>query len=102
MGTASYVLVGTNKALTETFGTVCHGAGRRMSRSQAKKSIQGKVLKEQLENQGIVIRSDSLRGLAEEAPLAYKDIHEVIRVVTQAGLAKPVVELVPIGVVKGS
>jgi tRNA-splicing ligase RtcB len=102
MGTASYVLVGTSKALDDTFGTVCHGAGRRLSRSRAKKQIWGEDLKTTLESQGISIHSESMSGLAEEAPQAYKDIHEIIRVIEGAGLAKAVVQLQPVGVVKGS
>ncbi|PJF38366.1 MAG: RNA-splicing ligase RtcB, partial [Phototrophicales bacterium] len=81
MGTASYVLAGTKESMNVAFGTSCHGAGRRMSRAKAKKSVRGSVLREQLEHRGIIIRSDSDPGLAEEAPLAYKDVDNVVNVV---------------------
>lgn len=101
MGTASYLLVGCEKAEQETFGTCAHGAGRVMSRSQAKKQVEGHALREQLEGQGILARTKSYSGLAEEAPFAYKDVDAVIRVVDAVGLARPVARLVPVGVVKG-
>ncbi|MCI0471154.1 MAG: RtcB family protein [Candidatus Aminicenantes bacterium] len=101
MGTASYVLLGQEKSLTESFGSTCHGAGRRMSRTQAKKQVQGKDLRKQLEAQGIAVSSGSLRGLAEEAPLAYKDIDEVVDVIASAGIAKKVARLKPLAVIKG-
>lgn len=101
MGTASYVLVGTPEGMTEAFGSSCHGAGRRMSRARAKKSVRGSHLRKELEEKGIVIVSDSDPGLAEEAPLAYKDVDEVVHVTEEAGLARPVARLVPLAVVKG-
>ncbi|MCR4324424.1 MAG: RtcB family protein [Candidatus Curtissbacteria bacterium] len=101
MGTASYVLVGTDEAMNISFGSTCHGAGRRMSRHAAKKEIQGKKLKAELEKEGIFIQAGSIRGLAEEAPVAYKDINDVIDVVHQAGIAKKVAKLRPVVVVKG-
>lgn len=101
MGTASYVLVGTEKGLHEAFGSSCHGAGRRMSRIKAKKSIRGSTLRQQLESQGIVIRSDSDPGLAEEAPQAYKDVDNIIKVVERAQLARPIAKLLPLAVIKG-
>ncbi|MCG2693450.1 RtcB family protein [Candidatus Parcubacteria bacterium] len=101
MGTASYVLAGSGKAMQETFGSVCHGAGRRMSRAAAKKQIDAGKLKKDLEAKGIIIRCGSARGLAEEAPLAYKDIDNVVQVVAEAGLAQKVARLKPVGVVKG-
>lgn len=101
MGTASYVLVGTETAMQETFGTVCHGAGRRMSRGESKRRVHGANLRQELQKQGIVIFCDSSAGLAEEAPLAYKDVDEVVEVVHQAGLARKVARLKPLGVVKG-
>lgn len=101
MGTASYVLAGTEKAMEETFGSVCHGAGRRMSRHQALREVQGRQLKEELAAKGITIETGSIKGLAEEAPLAYKDIDDVVNVVADAGLAKKVAKLKPIAVIKG-
>lgn len=100
MGTASYILVGTDKA-ADTFFSVCHGAGRAMSRHAALKQVQGVQVRRQLEEKGIVVRCLSNKGLAEEAPLAYKDVDNVVRVVAQAGLAKLVARLRPLGVVKG-
>ena len=101
MGTASYVLVGTEKAMAESFGSTCHGAGRRMSRAESRRRVSGQMLKKELEAQGIIIRCASLSGLTEEAPLAYKDIDEVVDVVDRAGLAKKVARLRPLAVIKG-
>ena len=101
MGTASYVLVGTADALDESFGTTAHGAGRTMSRAAAKKKIQGSELHQELEARGIRVRAGSMAGLAEEAPEAYKDIDEVVRVVDGAGLARKVARLRPLAVMKG-
>ncbi|MDP3889278.1 MAG: RtcB family protein [bacterium] len=101
MGTASYVLVGTNESMEVAFGSSCHGAGRRMSRAQAKKEVYGKRLREELEQQGIIIRSDSDPGLAEEAPSAYKDVEEVVDAVHGAKLARKVARLKPLAVIKG-
>ena len=101
MGTASYVLAGEPGSMERSFGTTCHGAGRRLSRTAAKKEIQGADLRRQLEAQGVVVRSASNKGLAEEAPFAYKDVESVVDVVVRAGLARRVARLVPIGVVKG-
>ena len=101
MGTASYVLVGTADAMEESFGSSCHGAGRMMSRTAAKKKIHGGTLRQELEAQGIRVRAGSLAGLAEEAPDAYKDIDAVIEVVHGAGLARQVARLRPLAVMKG-
>jgi tRNA-splicing ligase RtcB len=101
MGTASYVLAGEPGSMERSFGTTCHGAGRRLSRTAAKKEIHGADVRKQLEQQGIVVRSASNKGLAEEAPFAYKDVESVVDVVDRAGLARRVARLVPIGVVKG-
>jgi tRNA-splicing ligase RtcB len=101
MGTASYVLAGEPGSMERSFGTTCHGAGRRLSRTAARKKIQGAELRRQLEAQGIAVRSPSNKGLAEEAPFAYKDVEGVVDVVDRAGLARRVARLVPIGVVKG-
>jgi tRNA-splicing ligase RtcB len=101
MGTASYVLVGTEKAMEESFGSTCHGAGRAMSRHAALRAVNGQKLKSDLEKEGISIRVGSVRGLAEEAPMAYKDINEVVSVVHSAGIAKKVARLRPLVVIKG-
>jgi tRNA-splicing ligase RtcB len=101
MGTASYVLVGTEKAMDQTWGSTCHGAGRTMSRTQARKTVWGADLREELEEQGIAVRSGSNRGLAEEAPLAYKDVSQVVEVVHNAGLAHKVARMRPLAVMKG-
>jgi tRNA-splicing ligase RtcB (3'-phosphate/5'-hydroxy nucleic acid ligase) len=101
MGTASYVLAGRPAAMERSFGTVCHGAGRRMSRTGARKRVKGAELRRQLEEQGITVRSPSNRGLAEEAPFAYKEVEKVVGIVERAGLAVRVARLRPIGVIKG-
>jgi tRNA-splicing ligase RtcB len=101
MGTASYVLAGEQGAMDRSFGTTCHGAGRRLSRTAARKQVQGAELRRELESRGIVVRCLSTKGLAEEAPFAYKDVDRVVRVVERAGLARRVARLSPIGVVKG-
>ncbi len=101
MGTSSYVMVGTEQGMETAFGSCCHGAGRRMSRMKAKKIVRGSTLRKELEAQGIIIRSDSDPGLAEEAPIAYKDVDNVVQVVETAGLAKRVARVKPIAVIKG-
>jgi tRNA-splicing ligase RtcB len=101
MGTASWVLVGTEGSMARSFGSTCHGAGRTMSRSKAKKSVRGSELRDQLESQGIHVQAGSLPGLAEEAPQAYKDVDEVVETVTKAGIARKVARLKPVAVVKG-
>jgi tRNA-splicing ligase RtcB len=101
MGTASYVLAGTDASMEVAFGSSCHGAGRKMSRVQAKNSVAGSTLRRQLESQGIIIRSDSNQGLAEEAPIAYKDVESVVDVVHGAQLARKVARLKPLAVIKG-
>ena len=101
MGTASYVLAGRRGAMERSFGTTCHGAGRRMSRTAVRKAVDGGQLRRQLEADGIVVRALSARGLAEEAPEAYKDVDRVVEIVERAGLAARVVRLRPVGVVKG-
>ena len=101
MGTRSYVLVGTEDSMEQTFGSTCHGAGRTMSRSQAKKKIHGGRLREELERKGIVVRAGSMKGLAEEAPAAYKDVDDVVQVVHDAGIARRVAQLRPLAVIKG-
>jgi tRNA-splicing ligase RtcB len=101
MGTASYVLAGTDEALERSFGSACHGAGRVMSRGEAKRLRTGAEIRRELEGRGIVVRCPSSTGLAEEAPTAYKDVERVVDVVHRAGLARKVARLRPVGVVKG-
>jgi tRNA-splicing ligase RtcB (3'-phosphate/5'-hydroxy nucleic acid ligase) len=101
MGTSSWVLVGRPGAMERSFGTVCHGAGRQLSRTGARKRVHGAELRKELEARGITVRSPSNRGLAEEAPFAYKEVERVVAVVERAGLAARVAKLRPIGVVKG-
>jgi tRNA-splicing ligase RtcB len=101
MGTASYILVGTQTAMEETFGSTCHGAGRVLSRTAAKKRWSGKEIEEVLRRMGKEVRAVSYKVLAEEAPEAYKDVDEVIRSVDLAGISRPVSRNIPLGVVKG-
>jgi tRNA-splicing ligase RtcB len=101
MGTASWVLLGTEGSMMLSYGSTCHGAGRVMSRRQAKREIWGEDLRKKLEDEGIHIRAGSLPGLAEEAPQAYKDVDQVIDVVTKAGIASKVARLTPVVVIKG-
>jgi tRNA-splicing ligase RtcB len=101
MGTSSFVLAGEPGSIQLAFGSTCHGAGRRLSRTGARKQVQGAELRRELEARGIVVRSPSNKGLAEEAPLAYKDVERVVEIVERAGLSRRVAQLTPIGVVKG-
>jgi tRNA-splicing ligase RtcB (3'-phosphate/5'-hydroxy nucleic acid ligase) len=101
MGTASFVLAGQRGAMERSFGTVCHGAGRQLSRTAARKRVQGAELRRELEQRGITVRCPSNRGLAEEAPFAYKEVEKVVSIVERAALARRVARLRPIGVVKG-
>jgi tRNA-splicing ligase RtcB len=101
MGTSSFVLAGEPRSVELAFGSTCHGAGRRLSRTGARQAVQGADLRRELEAQGIVVRSPSNKGLAEEAPLAYKDVERVVEIVERAGLSRRVAQLTPIGVVKG-
>ncbi len=101
MGTASWVLTGTEESMSRSFGSTCHGAGRTMSRSKAKKTVRGDKLRQELEAQGIRIRAGSLPGLAEEAPIAYKDVDDVVSTVAGAGIARKVARLRPVAVIKG-
>jgi tRNA-splicing ligase RtcB len=101
MGTASWILAGAEGAMRETFGSVCHGAGRLMSRAAAKKGRDARAVQKQLEERGILVRSESRDGIVEEVPEAYKDVDAVIEVVAEAGLARKVARLRPIGVIKG-
>jgi tRNA-splicing ligase RtcB (3'-phosphate/5'-hydroxy nucleic acid ligase) len=101
MGRCSWVLVGAAGAMDETFGSTCHGAGRLLSRHAAKKAARGRSILREMEDRGIVVRSDGYATLAEEMPEAYKDVSEVVDVVHRAGLSRKVAKLVPIGVIKG-
>jgi tRNA-splicing ligase RtcB (3'-phosphate/5'-hydroxy nucleic acid ligase) len=101
MGTASYVLTGTAESMLKTWGSCCHGAGRLMSRHQAKHEFRGDQLRWELESRGIKVRAGSLSGFAEEAPRAYKDVDEVVQTVIAAGIARKVVRLLPVAVIKG-
>ncbi|MFH0795480.1 MAG: intein-containing RctB family protein [Candidatus Omnitrophota bacterium] len=101
MGTSSYVLVGTEKALSETWGSTCHGAGRNLSRHEAVKKMQGRSAVAEMASLGILARAPSLRGLAEEVPEAYKDVDQVVEVVEGSGLSRRVCQMVPLAVIKG-
>jgi tRNA-splicing ligase RtcB len=101
MGTASWVLVGTEASMEQSFGSSCHGSGRLMSRHQAKRSVRGDKLRQELEAEGIHIRAGSMAGLAEEAPQAYKDVDQVVQIVVGAGIARKVARLHPLAVIKG-
>ena len=101
MGRNSYVLVGTAKAMEESFGSCCHGAGRVMSRTESVRRAAGRSIEHELEQQGIIVMGRGRKGVAEEQPSAYKDVNDVVRVVHNAGLAKRVVRMRPLGVIKG-
>jgi len=101
MGRASYILTGTEKAMEETFGSTCHGAGRVLSRKAAKKASKGRAINRELEDKGIIVRWTGRSTLAEEMPEAYKDVSQVVEVVHNAGISKRVAKLRPIGVIKG-
>ena len=101
MGRYSFVLVGTEQAMAETFGSTCHGAGRVMSRKQAMRVSKGRAIIRELEDQGITIRSAGKATVREEIPEAYKDVSQVVEVVSGAGISKKVVRLRPMGVIKG-
>jgi tRNA-splicing ligase RtcB len=101
MGRYSYVLVGTARAMTETFGSTCHGAGRRMSRSRAKQAVKGRSLFKDMEARGVFVMAAGLATVAEEMPEAYKDVAEVVSIVHDAGISTRVAQLRPLGVIKG-
>jgi len=101
MGRCSYVLIGTDQAMHDTFGSTCHGAGRMLSRSAAKKRAKGRAIWREMEDQGVVVRSEGRSTLAEEMPEAYKDVSEVVDVVHQAGISRKIAKLRPLGVMKG-
>ena len=101
MGTASYVLLGTDYAMKETFGSTCHGAGRVMSRSAALRKFTNNGVKRELADKGIYVKAASGRGIVEEAPAVYKNVNDVVRIVEGAGLSKIIAKMVPLGVIKG-
>jgi tRNA-splicing ligase RtcB len=101
MGTSSYILVGTEEAEKISFGSTAHGAGRVMSRHEARRRFRGEKIKQELERKGIELKSTNWRGVAEEASGAYKDVDEVVRISHEAGIGKMVAKVVPIGVIKG-
>ena len=101
MGRCSYVLLGTKRAMEETFGSTCHGAGRVMSRHQAIKAAKGRDVVRELENRGIIVRGASRGTIIEEIPDAYKDVTDVVNVVHHAGISRKVAKLLPMGVIKG-
>jgi len=101
MGRYSFLLIGTEKAMQETFGSTCHGAGRLMSRAQAKKTARGRDLDRELSEGGVIARYRGRSTFAEEMPYAYKDVADVVEVVDRAGISKKVVKLKPMAVIKG-
>ena len=101
MGTASYVLVGTGESMRRSFGSACHGAGRAMSRHQALRQWHGRQVIDELAARGIIVRSPSSRGVAEEAPGAYKDVTAVVDAADEADLARKVARLKPVVCIKG-
>ena len=101
MGNASYVLVGTQKAMTETFGSSCHGAGRVKSRKKAMESARGRNIINEMKKKGVTVMAKGMRTVAEEMPEAYKDVHAVVDVMHSSGISKKVARLRPVGVIKG-
>jgi tRNA-splicing ligase RtcB len=101
MGTASYILLGTQKAMEETFGSTCHGAGRVLSRKKAMLATGGRNITGELKAKGIYVMARSIKTVREEAPEAYKDIDEVVNVVEKAGISKKAVKMLPLAVIKG-
>jgi tRNA-splicing ligase RtcB len=101
MGTSSYILAGTEEGMRAAFGSACHGAGRAMSRTQAKRRWRGREVVQALEEQGVLVRGHSYSGIAEEAPESYKDVAEVVEAAHNANLARKVARVKPIACVKG-
>ena len=101
MGRNSYLLVGTEKAMEETFGSACHGAGRLKSRTEATRTIKLDVLLKDLESKGIIVKASGRGTIVEEAPQAYKNVNDVVDVVHSAGISKRVCRMRPLGVIKG-
>ena len=101
MGRCSYILLGTERAMKETFGSTCHGAGRVQSRAAAKRSLRGTDVAKALAARGITVKASSMASLAEEASDAYKDVTEVVDVAHNAGISHKVAQAIPLGVIKG-
>ena len=101
MGRCSYIAVGTETAMKESFGSTCHGAGRVQSRSAAKRSLRGTEVARELASRGIIVRTGSMGSLAEEASQAYKDVNEVVDITDNAGISRKVARATPLGVIKG-
>jgi len=101
MGRYSYLLIGTENAMRETFGSTCHGAGRRLSRTAAVKAARGRHIADELRRQGVLARATGRDALAEEMPEAYKDVHDVVDVVHRFGISTRVARLKPLAVIKG-
>jgi tRNA-splicing ligase RtcB len=101
MGTGSYVLAGQEKAMVETFGSACHGAGRVMSRTQATKVSQGRSISRELADQGVLVMASSKGTLREEMPEAYKNLNDVVQVMHEAGIARKVAKLTALACIKG-
>jgi len=101
MGRCSYVLTGTSQAMTETFGSTCHGAGRAMSRKRAVKAAQGRDILSELRKKGILVLTQNRRTIAEEMSEAYKDVSEVVDTCVRAGISRKVAKLCPLGCIKG-
>jgi tRNA-splicing ligase RtcB len=101
MGRGSYVLAGTARAMEETFGSTCHGAGRRLSRGEAKRAAAGRSLIGEMRARGVEVMAAGMATIAEEMPDAYKDVADVVAVVHDAGISRRVAELRPLGVIKG-
>jgi len=101
MGRCSFIAVGTQKAMEQTFGSTCHGAGRMLSRGAAKRSMKGADVIQELERRGITVKAENINSLAEEASQAYKDVTDIIEVVHRAGISRKVAMTVPLGIVKG-
>jgi tRNA-splicing ligase RtcB len=101
MGAGTYVLVGTEQVMKEAFGSTCHGAGRVMSREAAIRKYTVNGIRQDLESRGVYVKASTRDGILEEAPGAYKDVDDVVNIVTGAGLTKIVAKLTPIGVMKG-
>jgi tRNA-splicing ligase RtcB len=101
MGRCSYIALGTDRAMQETFGSTCHGAGRVQSRGAARRGLRGVDVAAELAAKGIYVKADSMESLAEEASCAYKDVTDVVEVTHKAGISKKVAMATPIGVIKG-
>ena len=101
METGSYLLIGTKEALKKSYGSTAHGSGRTMSRAKARRIVHGQKLWQKMKDQGIIVKTASLAGLAEEAGLAYKNISDVVKSISEAKLSKPVAYLKPVGNIKG-